>query len=45
VIEQGIEMGRPSTLESCACGSLERLARIEVGGSNVLLARGELFLP
>ena len=41
VIEQGIEMGRPSRLEACATGSAEQVERIEVGGSGVVVARGE----
>lgn len=41
VIEQGAEIGRPSTLHACAFGSAERLERVEVGGSAVVVARGD----
>jgi trans-2,3-dihydro-3-hydroxyanthranilate isomerase len=44
VIEQGAEIGRPSTLHACAFGSTERLERVEVGGSAVVVARGEFQL-
>lgn len=40
VIEQGAEIGRPSTLHACALGSAEQLERVEVGGNAVLVARG-----
>jgi trans-2,3-dihydro-3-hydroxyanthranilate isomerase len=45
VIEQGVEMGRPSTLQACAAGTAARIERIEVGGSAVVVARGEFLLP
>jgi trans-2,3-dihydro-3-hydroxyanthranilate isomerase len=45
VIEQGLEIGRPSTLHARAIGSAERLERVEVGGSAVIVARGEFALP
>jgi trans-2,3-dihydro-3-hydroxyanthranilate isomerase len=45
VIEQGAEIGRPSTLHARAVGSGKRLERIEVGGSAVIVARGEFTLP
>jgi trans-2,3-dihydro-3-hydroxyanthranilate isomerase len=45
VIEQGAEIGRPSTLHARAEGSLERLELVEVGGSAVIVARGEFSLP
>ena len=41
LIEQGSEIGRPSRLHACAIGSSERLERIDVGGSAVVVARGE----
>jgi trans-2,3-dihydro-3-hydroxyanthranilate isomerase len=44
-ITQGVEIGRPSTLFARADGSAEQLERVEVGGSAVLVARGELRLP
>jgi trans-2,3-dihydro-3-hydroxyanthranilate isomerase len=45
VIDQGAEIGRPSTLHARALGSAERLESVEVGGSAVIIARGELTLP
>ena len=44
VISQGAEIGRPSTLYARAEGSAERIDRIEVGGSAVVVARGEFRL-
>jgi trans-2,3-dihydro-3-hydroxyanthranilate isomerase len=44
-ISQGAEVGRPSTLYALADGSAERLERVEVGGSAVIVARGEFRLP
>lgn len=43
-ISQGAEIGRPSTLYARAEGSPERLERVEVGGSAVVVARGEFRL-
>jgi trans-2,3-dihydro-3-hydroxyanthranilate isomerase len=43
-IHQGAEIGRPSTLYAAAHGSGDRIDRVEVGGSAVTLARGELAL-
>ena len=40
-ISQGAEIGRPSTLYARAEGSAEKLERVEVGGSAVIVARGE----
>jgi trans-2,3-dihydro-3-hydroxyanthranilate isomerase len=40
-IEQGAEIGRPSLLSAKAVGSNEKLERVEVGGSAVVVARGE----
>lgn len=40
-IEQGAEIGRPSLLYAKAIGSDETLERVEVGGSAVVVARGE----
>ena len=40
-ISQGAEIGRPSTLYARADGSADRLERVEVGGSAVIVARGE----
>lgn len=44
-ISQGAEIGRPSTLFATVEGSAERVERIEVGGSAVVVARGEFRLP
>jgi trans-2,3-dihydro-3-hydroxyanthranilate isomerase len=44
-ISQGAEVGRPSTLYARADGSAEQLDAVEVGGSAVLVARGEFRLP
>jgi trans-2,3-dihydro-3-hydroxyanthranilate isomerase len=43
-VSQGAEIGRPSTLYARADGSLERIEKIEVGGSAVTVARGEFRL-
>ena len=42
-IRQGAEIGRPSVLYACARGTRERLERVEVGGSAVIIARGEFL--
>jgi trans-2,3-dihydro-3-hydroxyanthranilate isomerase len=39
-IRQGAEIGRPSLLYACARGSAERLERVEVAGSAVIVASG-----
>ncbi len=44
-ISQGAEIGRPSTLYAIAEGSTEQIDRVEVGGSAVIVARGEFRLP
>ena len=44
-ITQGVEIGRRSTLFARADGSPEELERVEVGGSAVIVARGEFRLP
>jgi trans-2,3-dihydro-3-hydroxyanthranilate isomerase len=44
VISQGAEIGRPSTLHARVDGSADRVERIEVGGSAVVVARGEFRL-
>jgi trans-2,3-dihydro-3-hydroxyanthranilate isomerase len=43
-ISQGAEIGRPSTLYARADGSADQLERVEVGGSAVVVARGEFLL-
>ncbi len=43
-IAQGAEVGRPSTLYARVAGSRERIERVEVGGSAVVVARGEFRL-
>lgn len=45
VIEQGAEIGRPSTLHARVVGTAERVELIEVGGSAIVVARGEFHLP
>ena len=44
-ISQGTEIERPSTLYARAEGSADRIERVEVGGSAVVVARGEFRLP
>ena len=44
-ITQGVEIGRPSTLFARVDGTPEQLERVEVGGSAVIVARGEFRLP
>lgn len=43
-IAQGAEVGRPSKLYARVDGSAERAERVEVGGSAVIVARGEFRL-
>jgi len=43
-ISQGIELGRPSKLYARAAGTPEEIERVEVGGSAVIVARGEFRL-
>ena len=44
-IDQGREVGRPSWLHAVAEGTPERIERVRVGGSAVLVARGEFSVP
>ena len=44
VITQGVEIGRPSTLFARAEGAGDVIDRVEVGGSAVVVARGEFHL-
>jgi len=44
-IEQGTEIGRPSTLYARATGSADAIEAVEVGGSAVTVARGEFRVP
>ena len=44
-ISQGVEVGRPSTLYARARGSVDDVEAVEVGGSAVIVARGEFRLP
>jgi trans-2,3-dihydro-3-hydroxyanthranilate isomerase len=44
-IAQGAEIGRPSTLFARAEGSADHIERVLVGGSAVIVARGEFSLP
>jgi trans-2,3-dihydro-3-hydroxyanthranilate isomerase len=43
-ITQGVEIGRPSTLFARVEGSAEQIEAVEVGGSAVVVARGEFRL-
>jgi trans-2,3-dihydro-3-hydroxyanthranilate isomerase len=43
-ISQGVEVGRPSTLFARADGTADKVERVEVGGSAVIVARGEFRL-
>jgi trans-2,3-dihydro-3-hydroxyanthranilate isomerase len=43
-ITQGVEIKRPSKLYARVSGSAERVERVEVGGSAVIVARGEFQL-
>jgi trans-2,3-dihydro-3-hydroxyanthranilate isomerase len=45
VIEQGVEMRRPSLLRARADGRDGAIETVEVGGSAVVVARGEFRLP
>jgi trans-2,3-dihydro-3-hydroxyanthranilate isomerase len=44
-IVQGVEINRPSTLYAEVEGEGDRIDRVYVGGSAVIVARGELSLP
>jgi trans-2,3-dihydro-3-hydroxyanthranilate isomerase len=44
-IRQGAEIDRPSVLFARVDGALDRIERVEVGGSAVTVARGEFRLP
>ncbi|TML44522.1 MAG: PhzF family phenazine biosynthesis protein [Actinobacteria bacterium] len=44
-ISQGAEIGRPSKLFAHVEGTAEKVERVEVGGSAVIVARGEFRLP
>ena len=44
-ISQGAEINRPSTLYAEAHGSGDEIQRVVVGGSTVIVARGEFSLP
>jgi trans-2,3-dihydro-3-hydroxyanthranilate isomerase len=45
VIEQGVEIGRPSILHARALGRGDRLERVEVGGHTVIVGQGTFRLP
>jgi trans-2,3-dihydro-3-hydroxyanthranilate isomerase len=44
VISQGAEIRRPSTLHALVTGSAEKIEGVDVGGSAVIVARGEFKL-
>jgi trans-2,3-dihydro-3-hydroxyanthranilate isomerase len=43
-ITQGVEIDRPSKLYARVDGNADRIERVEVGGSAVVVARGEFQL-
>ncbi len=43
-ISQGTEIARPSLLLACAQGSAEQIESVQVGGSAVIVGRGELLI-
>jgi trans-2,3-dihydro-3-hydroxyanthranilate isomerase len=45
VIEQGVEIARPSTLHACARGGPGGLTSVEVGGHAVIVGQGTFSLP
>jgi trans-2,3-dihydro-3-hydroxyanthranilate isomerase len=44
-ISQGVEINRPSTLYAQVDGSADKIDRVLVGGSAVIVARGEFSVP
>jgi trans-2,3-dihydro-3-hydroxyanthranilate isomerase len=44
-IRQGVEIVRPSVLHARADGTADAIERVQVGGSAVIVARGEFRLP
>lgn len=44
-LRQGIEIGRPSDLYLSARSVDGKITDVRVGGSTVLVAKGQLFLP
>src|SRR5580765_5752544 len=44
-ISQGRELGRPATLYAIADGTPDSIERVRVGGSAVVVARGEFSIP
>jgi trans-2,3-dihydro-3-hydroxyanthranilate isomerase len=44
-LRQGVEIGRPSDLFLSARAASSRVADVRVGGSTVLVANGQIFLP
>ena len=45
VINQGLELGRPSRLHARVTGSATQLETMEVGGAAVIIGAGEIRLP
>ena len=43
-ISQGVEIGRPSTIYARAWGTVDQIERVSVGGSAVVVARGQFTL-
>jgi predicted PhzF superfamily epimerase YddE/YHI9 len=44
VIEQGDFMNRPSRIHADVAGGPGNIERVKIGGSSVVVARGELYL-
>jgi len=44
-LRQGIEINRPSDLYLRAAREADRVTQVRVGGSTILVAKGQLFLP
>jgi trans-2,3-dihydro-3-hydroxyanthranilate isomerase len=44
-VRQGVEIGRPSDLYLSAKAQDAKVTDVRVGGSTVLVAKGQLFLP
>jgi trans-2,3-dihydro-3-hydroxyanthranilate isomerase len=44
IISQGDEIGRPSMLDACAAGGDGKIDSVEVGGSAVVVAKGEFLV-
>jgi trans-2,3-dihydro-3-hydroxyanthranilate isomerase len=45
MVEQGVEMGRPSRLQVACERAAGRITAVRVGGSSVLVSEGHLAVP